>query len=108
MLPNSVRRTLLAALAIYTGPGQREAVRWAELEPFESLSAREIEVVRLVATGITNQEIADILVIAERTVRSHMRHILDKLDMKNRTQLAIWAIRQKVVIFDDDEEHEAP
>ena len=57
------------------------------------LSAREVEVVRLVAEGLSNRAIAGRLVISEKTVKTHLTHILGKLDLEDRTQLAIFAIR---------------
>jgi LuxR family maltose regulon positive regulatory protein len=52
----------------------------------EPLSDRELEVLRLVAAGLTNREIAKELVIAVSTVKSHTNHIYGKLGVKNRTQ----------------------
>jgi NarL family two-component system response regulator LiaR len=60
----------------------------------EPLSAREMEVLRLVAQGMTNQEIADELVISERTARTHVSRILEKLHLANRTQAALYAARE--------------
>jgi NarL family two-component system response regulator LiaR len=57
------------------------------------LSERELEVVRLVADGLSNREIASRLVISEKTVKTHLTHILSKLSLADRTQLAIYAIR---------------
>jgi predicted ATPase/DNA-binding CsgD family transcriptional regulator len=54
------------------------------------LSSREWEVARLVTRGLTNREIAHTLVISERTVDAHVRHILDKLGFNSRTQVAAW------------------
>jgi non-specific serine/threonine protein kinase len=54
------------------------------------LTARELEVARLVAQGMTNREIAGKLVIATRTVETHVAHTLTKLDLSNRVQLAAW------------------
>jgi NarL family two-component system response regulator LiaR len=48
----------------------------------------------LVAQGLTNQEIADRLIISERTVRTHVGNILDKLHLANRTQAALYALRE--------------
>jgi DNA-binding NarL/FixJ family response regulator len=56
-----------------------------------SLSERELEVLRLVATGATNREIAATLYIAEGTVRNHLTNILDKLGVSDRTQAAVKA-----------------
>ena len=57
------------------------------------LTAREVEVLRLVATGITNREIAAILFIAEGTVKTHVEHITGKLGVSDRVQAAVWAMR---------------
>ncbi|MDR7489804.1 MAG: LuxR C-terminal-related transcriptional regulator [Armatimonadota bacterium] len=54
------------------------------------LSPREWEVARLVTRGLSNREIARTLVISERTVDAHLRHILDKLGFTSRTQVAAW------------------
>lgn len=59
----------------------------------EPLSERELEVLALVAEGLSNQEIAAELVISERTVRNHVGNILSKLHLANRTQAALYAIR---------------
>jgi two-component system, NarL family, response regulator LiaR len=62
----------------------------------DPLSERELEVLRLIAEGLTNQEIADRLVISERTARNHVGNILSKLHLANRTQAALYAIRQGI------------
>jgi two-component system, NarL family, response regulator LiaR len=59
-----------------------------------SLSDRERSVLRLIAQGSTNQEIADQLCISDWTVRSHVRNILSKLHLSNRTQAALYAVRK--------------
>lgn len=59
----------------------------------ETVSPREMEVLQLVAKGLGNREIADNLFISERTVKSHVAHLLDKLELRDRTQLAIYAIQ---------------
>ena len=55
------------------------------------LSAREQEVAALLAQGLSNRQIAERLVITERTVAAHVEHILDKLGFSSRTQIALWA-----------------
>ncbi|BDA69903.1 two-component response regulator [Rivularia sp. IAM M-261] len=55
------------------------------------LSAREIEVLKLVAQGKTNREIATLLYITEGTVKNHITHILGQLGLNSRTQAALWA-----------------
>lgn len=57
------------------------------------LTKREVEVLQLVAQGHTNQEIATRLEIDERTVRVHVSHVLQKLNLENRTQAALFALR---------------
>ena len=61
---------------------------------YETLSAREREVLRLVADGLHNDDIAARLVISERTVKSHINNILSKLQVADRTQAAIFLWRQ--------------
>ena len=66
----------------------------SELLPAEDpLTEREVEVLRLVAQGLTNQEIANALIIGTRTVGNHITNILSKLHLANRTQAALYALR---------------
>lgn len=58
-----------------------------------NLTDREVEVIRLVADGKTNADIAGILVISEKTVKTHVSNILSKLNLADRTQLAIYALK---------------
>jgi len=60
-------------------------------DPTRSLTRREREVAGLVSQGLTNRELAERLVIAERTAENHVQHILTKLGLSNRSQLAVWA-----------------
>ncbi len=55
------------------------------------LTARESAVVVLISRGLSNREIADELVIAERTAEAHVTHVLNKLGLRSRAQVAIWA-----------------
>lgn len=64
----------------------------------EPLTNREIEVLRLLATGIPNREIASILFIAESTVKTHVEHIIAKLGVSDRVQAAVWAARSGIAI----------
>ena len=65
------------------------------------LTEREINVVRLVTQGKSNREIAEALVISEKTAKAHVSNILGKLGLEDRTQLAVYAIKNKLV--DPDE-----
>jgi DNA-binding NarL/FixJ family response regulator len=60
----------------------------------EELTARELEVLRLVGAGRANKEIAAELLISERTARTHVSNILGKLGLSSRTQAALWAVRE--------------
>jgi NarL family two-component system response regulator LiaR len=68
----------------------------------EPLTRREVEVLKLVARGMTNQEISEALVIREGTVRVHVSNILDKLHLANRTQAALYALREGLASLDSD------
>ena len=63
----------------------------------EELTARELEVLRLVGAGRANKEIASELQISERTARTHVSNILGKLGLSSRTQAALWAVREGLV-----------
>jgi len=79
----------------------RELKQPSDLPPAENpLTEREVSVVKLVAQGLTNQEIADRLVISEWTVRTHVRNILGKLHLANRTQAALYALREGLAHLD--------
>lgn len=66
----------------------------------EDLTDREHDVVRLVAQGRSNQEIAQELFISEKTVKTHVSNILGKLQLEDRTQLAIYAIKKGLIKLD--------
>jgi LuxR family maltose regulon positive regulatory protein len=80
MAPNMVDR-LLSGITAGAGP-------WAEdVSPLvEPLSPRELEVLRLVAAGLSNREAAEMLFVTEGTVKKHLSHVYGKLGVKNRTQ----------------------
>lgn len=62
--------------------------------PGEGLTERELDVLRLVARGMSNKEIAGALVLSEKTVKTHVSNILQKLHLADRTQAALYAVRQ--------------
>ncbi|WP_079505397.1 response regulator transcription factor [Mesobacillus jeotgali] len=67
------------------------------VELHEELTEREMEVLKLIAEGKTNQEIADELFIALKTVKTHVSNILSKLQVQDRTQAVIYAFRHSLV-----------
>ena len=82
----------------------REIARRAE-EPLttDPLTEREVEVLGLIARGLTNRQIADQLVISEATVRTHVGNILGKLHLASRTQAALYALREGLASLYDSE-----
>jgi DNA-binding NarL/FixJ family response regulator len=83
-LDGAVARRLMESLS----------ARAAVPDPFAELSEREVEILRLIAEGQANKEIARSLVISERTARTHVSNILRKLGLSSRTQAALLAVRE--------------
>ena len=65
--------------------------------PAPALTSREIEVLRLVAKGMSNREIAEELYISENTVKNHVRNILEKLHLHSRMEAVVYAVREKLL-----------
>jgi DNA-binding NarL/FixJ family response regulator len=72
-------------------------VQRGELAPGEDLSPRETEVVKLIAEGHTSREIADILTISVNTVERHRHNVLEKLNLRDRVALTLYAVRRGLV-----------
>ena len=68
----------------------------------DPLTRRELETIRLIARGLSNQEIADKLVVNERTIAKYVSSILDKLHLANRTQAALYALREGITGLNDE------
>lgn len=112
LLKNASPRTLLNAIRdVHQGQPSmspaiasklmRELRRSSDLPPTqEPLTEREVDVVRLLAQGLTNQEIAEALFIGGGTVRTHVSNILSKLHLANRTQAALYALREGLAPLD--------
>ena len=82
----------------------RELSQPSNLPPAaEPLTEREVDVLRLVAQGLSNDEIGGRLFIAERTVRTHVSNILGKLHLANRTQAALYALREGLASLEKQE-----
>ncbi len=77
----------------FSGPSEEKQV--------EDLTDREVEVLRLMAQGYSNQEIARLLVLSPATVHTHVSRILTKLNVASRTQAALYALRKGVVTLDE-------
>ncbi len=92
LLAPSVTRRLIGQFARVR---PRPTVRPAELE---ALTARETEVLRLIAEGLSNLEIADRLVVSEETVKSHVSRMLAKLGLRDRTQAVVAAYESGLVV----------
>ena len=73
------------------------AARLVVREPEDDLTEREREILRLIALGYTNQEIAGQLFLSVRTIEAHRRHILDKLRLNTRADLVRYALEQGIV-----------
>ena len=86
-----IARTLMAAVATRE-PAPPAAASQAPAPP-DDLTEREFEVLRLIAAGLNNRQIADRLVISEKTVKTHVSSILGKLHVEDRTQAAVYALR---------------
>ncbi|MHB1006096.1 MAG: response regulator [Chloroflexota bacterium] len=92
-ISGAIASRLLAEFAVrLKEPGEPHAV-----PPTHVLTAREIEVLRCVASGSSNREVAAALAISENTVKNHLRSILEKLHLANRVQAVAYAIRQGMV-----------
>ena len=70
-------------------------------DPYESLTDREKQVLKLVAEGRSNKEVADVLGISVKTAMSHREHVMEKLGVHNRTELVRFAIKKGVIRVDE-------
>ena len=75
---------------------QDEAVQ-RERRREETLTYREVEVLQMICKGLSNQEIAQTLFLSEKTVKNHLTNIFRKINVTDRTQAVLYAIKQKIV-----------
>ncbi len=86
-----VARRLMKAISV--DAQDNKAVEPSIPKELVGLTDREREVLDLIASGLTNREIAQKMVISEKTVKTHVSNLLDKLDLEDRTRAAIWALK---------------
>lgn len=105
VLPPDITAQIVAELRHARGKSSgnvledRAQIDWQAELP-EKLTDREIDVLRLLGYGLNNREIADQLVITEGTVKNHVSNIITKLGLRDRTQAAIYAVRQGITTYD--------
>jgi two-component system NarL family response regulator len=86
-------------LAEFAGMASRDGSERAEQVPAPRLTEREIEVLKLVARGMNNRDIAKELFISENTVKNHVRNILEKLQIHSRMEAVMIAVRENLIEF---------
>jgi DNA-binding CsgD family transcriptional regulator len=82
-----------ASLQMMTYAAKADALRQRFVRTTDPLTRRELEIAALIAEGLPNRQIADRLVISERTAQNHVQHILTKLGLPNRGQVTLWYAR---------------
>jgi DNA-binding NarL/FixJ family response regulator len=90
-----IDHSLLQAALVQAVAAPSAGGEWMDM-PVASLSERELEVLRLIGTGMNNAVIAETLNVSITTVKTHVRHILEKLHVSDRTQAALWAVRHGI------------
>jgi DNA-binding CsgD family transcriptional regulator len=94
MAADCASRAMTLGMAPFATRAQELADRFGQA-PVEPLTPREWQVAELVAQGLTNREIAARLYLSGRTAQNHVQHILTKLDLSNRSQIAVWITHRK-------------
>lgn len=93
---DELRRQFLARASMKLAGGQPSRSKTAEPEPYGGLTPRQFQVAKEVALGKTNAEIAASLNVSVKTVESHISHIFSNLGFTSRTQIAVWAVEEKL------------
>ena len=101
MLGEEVVRAVRAAAAGRRAIPAAVAGRLAEFTPRVNLTAREVEVLRLVAKGLRNREVARVIGRTEGTVKAHLKHIHEKLGVEDRTEAVTVALQRGIIHLDD-------
>ncbi|MGI8880704.1 MAG: response regulator [Jatrophihabitans sp.] len=97
VLDPAVQQRLVELVREPPSPPPSTAAQVAGVEVSDGLTKREVDVVRLVAEGLSNQQVARRLVLSEATVKTHLNHVLSKLDLDGRSALIAWAWRAGLV-----------
>jgi len=106
-LVHAIRQVYQGQLTLHPTIAQKllkELTLTSEQQPSpDPLTEREVEVLKLIARGLSNQEIAETLVVSIATVYTHVSKILDKLHLASRTQAALYALREGLAsLYDED------
>jgi len=101
-LAGAIRKAALGEAVLHPRVAARvikelQGPRAEKVNPFTELSERELEVLKLIADGMSNAEIAAKLVLSEKTIKGHVSNILSKLHLVDRTQAAVYAWREGIV-----------
>jgi DNA-binding NarL/FixJ family response regulator len=102
MTPEAAVEFARSALASDDHSDRRSAPGPVQSHDPRLLTAREREVVALIARGLSNRQIGDVLVISERTAEVHVAHIRDKLGLASRPRIAVWAVEQGLLPANSD------
>jgi NarL family two-component system response regulator LiaR len=105
-LANAIRKAAQGEAVLHPKVAERviqeiNGAKGAVFNPYTELTNREMEILRLIARGLSNSEIAESLVISENTVKGHVSNILSKLHLADRTQAAVFAWEQGLVHRDN-------
>jgi DNA-binding NarL/FixJ family response regulator len=85
---------IVAEVLVFEGPARAGS---SERDGLAQLSPREREVATLVAQGLSNRDIAQRLVVSERTAENHVQHVLNRLGLHSRAQVAVWAVHNGLI-----------
>lgn len=101
-LASTVRKAAIGEAVLHPRVAARvikelQGIRGEKVNPFTELSERELEVLKLIADGMSNAEMAAKMVLSEKTIKGHVSNILSKLHLADRTQAAVYAWREGVV-----------
>ena len=96
----TLAKKLFGEITRLEGERRQGTVNFFQNSRDERLTLRELEVLQFVAKGLSNQEIAGQLFLSEKTVKNHLTNIFRKIDVNDRTQAVLYAIKNKIVVLD--------